>query len=73
MMMIQVPRNIKDGDILIYRGGKLEAVDPKSVINYDQKIKDLKNDVKVLANTINSVIAKNNDFIKKLEEAFGNE
>ena len=71
--MIQVPKQIKDGDILIYRGGKLEAVDPAKLFNYDSQINDLRNEFKILTQVIRDTENKNNNFIKKLEEAFGNE
>lgn len=66
--MIQVPRNIKDGDILIYRGGKLEAVDPAKLFNYDSQINDLRNEIKIKNQLLNDIVNDHLNFKEKIEE-----
>lgn len=66
--MIQVPKKIKDGDILIYRGGKLEAVDPAKLFNYDSQIYDLRNEIKIKNQLLNDIVNDHLNFKEKIEE-----
>lgn len=68
--MINIPKNYKEGDILVVKNGRLEAVDPKSIFNVDTEIAELKNEILILTQLIKDNDNRNKDFINKLKEAY---
>lgn len=68
--MINIPKNYKEGDILVVKNGRLEAVDPKSIFNVDAEITELKNEILILTQLIKDNDNRNKDFINKLKEAY---
>lgn len=66
--MIQIPKNYKDGDVLIFKGNKLIAVDPTKIFNYDEKINELINEVKIKNQLLTDIINDHVKFKEKIEE-----
>lgn len=69
--MIGFPNKLKEGDLLIYKNGKLEAININDLPQTD--LSELENQVKILTQLVKDQNKRNINFVNKLKEAYKNE
>lgn len=69
--MIGIPKNLKDGDLLIYKNGKFETINVNELPKTD--LGGIKRDIEALTKLVKDQNKRNIDFVNKLKEAYKHE